>query len=107
MNNLPLFIWSNREISSRCFPIPFNVWIPDNTSLDIVIQKKVKTIQQANEFVTFHWDQTFFFLRTKLNLSVFTNCRDLDVNTFVSYLTQKYSVYFEVIIDLAQHVQYY
>ena len=54
INNLPLFIWSNREISSRCFPIPFNVWIPDNTSLDIVIHKKVKTIQQANEFVTFH-----------------------------------------------------
>ena len=60
MNNIPLFIFSNREISSRCLPIPFNIWIPDNTSLEIIKQKKVKIIQQANEFVTFHWDQTFF-----------------------------------------------
>ena len=72
MNNLPLFIFSNREISSRCLPIPFNIWIPDNTSFEIVKQKKGKIIQQANEFVTFHWDQTFF-LRTKLNVSAFTN----------------------------------
>ena len=72
INNLPLFIFSNREISARCSPIPFNIWIPDNTSLEIVKQKKVKIIQQANEFVTFHWDQTFF-LRTKLNVSAFTN----------------------------------
>lgn len=54
MNNLPLFIWSNGEISSRFFPIPINIWISNNTSLDIVIPEKVKSIQQANEFVTFH-----------------------------------------------------
>ena len=60
MNKLSFSIWSNREISSRCFPISFNVWIPDNTPLNKVIQKNVKTIQQANEFITFCWDQTFF-----------------------------------------------
>ena len=60
MNKLSFSIWSNREISSRCFPISFNVWIPDNTPLNEVIQKNVKTIQQANEFITFCWDQTFF-----------------------------------------------
>lgn len=44
MNNLPLFIWSNREISFRSFPIPINIWISNNSSLDIVIPKKVKKV---------------------------------------------------------------
>ena len=58
MNNLPLFIFSNREISSRCLPIPFNIWIPDNTSLEIVKQKKVKNYSSYSTGIKlFSWEQ--------------------------------------------------
>ena len=57
MNKLLLFIWSNREIWFFFFNF-FKIWIPNNTSLNIVIKEKVKTNQQANEFLTFQPDRT-------------------------------------------------
>ena len=51
-----------------------------------------------------------FFLRTKVNLSAFTNRRDLDVNTFVSYLAQnifEVQCLFRGDNRFSTHVQYY
>ena len=59
--------------------------IPDNTPLNKVIQKNVKTIPQANKLVTFHRDKPFT-RRIRLNFSCIHQSLSLDGSTLIGYL---------------------
>ena len=75
----------NREISLRCFSIPFNIWIPVNTLFDRKRQNLFSKQMSSSHFA----EIKPFFLRIGLNVSVFTNRQDLlrcNLNTFVSSL---------------------